>query len=192
MNFGNNNHPKTVGGGFGKFQVYYSKKFGKKVVEKQISEQPLEQMKKMGMGMTELFKEKDSLENMLRKEKDLMMQLKEIHLDCCVEILDFKDNPPRIIMEYYEGGDLRKLLDDVKVEVDVRGKVEMIGQILDAIKWIHEDGFIHGDLKCQNIFLVNKYIPGDIGNIKIKLGNFGLSQKGGKLILGGTPGYQAP
>ena len=143
------------------------------------------------MDMDALLKIKEDFENMLRKEKNLMLQLKEKHLDYCVEILEFIENPPTIIMEYCEGWDIRKLLDEER-EVDVGDKVVMIGQILEAIKQIHGAGFIHGDLKCQNIFLVNKYIPKDTDNIEIKIGDFGLSEKGGKLIWGGIPGYQAP
>lgn len=68
----------------------------------------------------------------------------------------------------------------------------MISQILLAIRRIHGVGFIHGDLKCANIFLVNNYIPGDFKNIRIKIGDFGLSEIGGNLIHGGTPGFMAP
>lgn len=63
-------------------------------------------------------------------------------------------------MEYFEGGDLRKVLDEY--EVPIQDKVTMISQILLAIKEIHEVLFMLGDLKCANIFVVNKYIPGDI------------------------------
>ena len=93
-------------------------------------------------------------------------------------------------MEYCEGGDLRKVLDTY--EIPIQDKITMISQILLAIKEIHEAGFIHGDLKCANIFLVNKYIPGDIKNIRIKIGDFGLSEIGGNLVYGGTPGFMAP
>ena len=85
-------------------------------------------------------------------------------------------------MEYCEGGDLRKVLNEN--EVPIQDKVEMISQILFAIKEIHEVGFIHGDLKCANIFLANKYIPGDTKNIRIKIGDFGLSEIGGSLVHG--------
>ena len=68
----------------------------------------------------------------------------------------------------------------------------MISQILLAIKKIHEVGLIHGDLKCANIFLANKYIPGDTDNLRIKIGDFGLSEIGGSLVYGRTPGFMAP
>ena len=38
----------------------------------------------------------------------------------------------------------------------------------------------------------NKYIPGDTENIRIKIGDFGLSEIGGNLVYGGTPGFMAP
>ena len=111
-------------------------------------------------------------------------------LDCCVEILEFAENPFRIIMEYCEGGDVRKILDTY--DVPVSDKMTIISQFLMALKRIHENGFIHGDLKCANIFLAKKYVPGDYKNIKVKIGDFGLSELGGDLVFGGTPGFMAP
>ena len=132
----------------------------------------------------------NSNEVLLEKEMIFMLLTKIAKLDCCVEILDFASDPFRIIMEYCEGGDIRKILN--RYEVPVCDKMTMISQILLALKRIHENGFIHGDLKCANIFLVNNYIPGDYKNIKIKIGDFGLSEIGGDLVFGGTPGFMAP
>jgi NIMA (never in mitosis gene a)-related kinase len=68
----------------------------------------------------------------------------------------------------------------------------IISQFLLALKSLHENEFIHGDLKCSNIFLAKKYVPGDYKNIKVKIGDFGLSELGGDLVFGGTPGFMAP
>jgi hypothetical protein len=57
----------------------------------------------------------------------------------------------------------------------------MITYIIIALERIHRIGVIHGDLKCENIFLANKYKPKDYKNIKIKIGDFGLSEIGGDL-----------
>ena len=119
-----------------------------------------------------------------------MLLTKVAKLYCYVEILGFSDNPFKIIMEYCEGGDLRKVL--CKYEVPIQDKEKMISQILFAIKEIHEVGLIHGDLKYENIFLVNKFIPGNTKNIRIKIGDFGLSEIGENLVYGGTPGFMAP
>ena len=137
-----------------------------------------------------LITEKTNKEILLTKEMIFMLLTKIAQLDCCIEILGFEQNPFRIIMEYCEGGDLRKILDTY--EVPTSDKMIMISQFLLALKRIHENEFIHGDLKCANIFLVNKYVPGDFKNIKIKIGDFGLSELGGDLFFGGTYGFMAP
>ena len=190
MFLGNKKYTKTIGqGGGGKCRVYYSEKFKRKVVEKTVDEN--------------FFKKKDNNKTRMRtaatsaskgeafiKEMVLMVLTQIAELDCCVQILDIAFNPYRIIMEYCEGGDLRAILDTYDVpECD---KMIMISQFLKALERIHANKFIHGDLKCANIFLAKKYVPGDFRNIKIKIGDFGLSEIGGGLVFGGTPGFIAP
>ena len=184
-------YTKTVGsGGFGKCRVYYSPKFKRKVIEKRVGPSFLRLKEANRPRLTTLIKNYSHNEDILKKEMVFMLLAKVAKLDCCVDILDFSSNPFRIIMEYCEGGDLRKVLDENKVPI--QDKVRMISQILSAIKEIHEVGLIHGDLKCANIFLVNKYIPGYFENIRIKIGDFGLSEIGGNLVYGGTVGFMAP
>ena len=185
-------YAKTVGsGGFGKCRVYYSPKYGRKVIEKVVGPNFIRMREGNQARFTTLLKDYKRNESLLKKESVMMMLTSIMKLDCCVEIIDFETNPFRIIMEYCEGGDLRKILDSSK-EVPITDKIMMISQILLAIKEIHEVGFIHGDLKCENIFLAKKYIPGDFDNIKIKIGDFGLSEIGGHLVRGGTLGFMAP
>ena len=182
---------KTVGsGGGGKCRVYYSEKFKRLVVEKTVNEKFLKVKNKNNSRLKTLLTDYTDSEKLLTKEMIFMILTKIAKLDCCVEILDFASNPFRIIMEYCEGGDIRQILD--RYEVPVSDKMTMISQILLALKRIHDNGFIHGDLKCANIFLVNKYIPGNYKNIKIKIGDFGLSEIGGDLVFGGTYGFMAP
>ena len=165
---------KTVGaGGFGKCRVYYSTKFKRKVIEKMVGLSFIRTREVNRARLTTMISKYSQNESLLKKESAFMLLTKVAKLDCCVEILGFSSNPFKIIMEYCEGGDLRKLLNER--EVLIQDKVEMISQILFAIKRIHKFGLIHGDLKCENIFLVNKYIPGNIENIKIKIGDFGLN-----------------
>ena len=184
-------YAKTIGiGGGGKCRVYYSEKYRRKVIEKAVGPNFIRTKEANRARLTTLIRNYSNNEDLLRKEMVFMMLTKIAKLDCCVEVLGYSSNPFRIIMEYCEGGDLRKILDTY--EIPIQDKISMISQILLAIKQIHGVGFIHGDLKCANIFLVNKYIPGDIKNIRIKIGDFGLSEIGGNLIHGGTPGFMAP
>jgi serine/threonine protein kinase len=184
-------YAKTVGvGGGGKCRVYYSEKYKRKVIEKTVGPNFLRTKDANRARLTTLLRNYSHNEDSLKKEMVFMMLTKIAALDCCVEVLGYSSNPFKIIMEYCEGGDLRKVLDTY--EIPIQDKMTMISQILLAIKEIHEVGFIHGDLKCANIFLVNKYIPRDIKNIRIKIGDFGLSEIGGDLVYGGTPGFMAP
>ena len=176
---------KTIGvGGFGKCHVYYSERFKRKVVEKKVGNSFIRTRDANRNHIMTLMKNNESL---LKKESIFMLMMKAAKLDCCVEILDFATNPFRIIMEYCEGGDLRNILD--KYDVPDCDKMIIIAQFLVALQRIHELGVIHGDLKCANIFLAKKYIPGDFKNIKIKIGDYGLSEVGGNLVYGGTNDY---
>ena len=162
---------KTVGkGAFGKCKIYYSEKYGKKVIEKRI------------------VTAKNQIEKLFQKEAGFMALLKLTKIDCCVEIFDFNLNPPSIIMEYCEGGDLRKIIN--RNELSDYDKLVFIDQILKALEKIHNFGIIHGDLKCSNIYLKNNYKQNEKNQIKI--GDFGLSEMKGGLVKGGTPGFWTP
>ena len=164
MSFVKKKYSKTIGsGGGGKCRVYYSEKFKRKVVEKTVGDNFIRAKKENRTRLKTLLTTNINNEVLLGKEMIFMLLTKIAKLDCCVEILDFESNPFRIIMEYCEGGDLREILDSY--DVPTSDKMIMISQILMALKRIHENGFIHGDLKCANIFLVNKYVPGDYKNI---------------------------
>ena len=190
MNFGKK-YSKTVGlGGGGKCRVYYSEKYKRYVVEKTIDDTFIRLKEGNRTRMKTMMTNYKNNELLLKKETIFMLLLKIAKLDCCVQILEFAENPFRIIMEYCAGGDVRKILDTY--DVPVTDKMTIISQFLMALKRIHENGFIHGDLKSANIFLANKYVPGDYKNIKVKIGDFGLSELGGDLVFGGTLGFMAP
>ena len=190
MNFAKQ-YSKTIGsGGCGKCRVYYSPKYKRNVIEKTVDDKFLNYKKGNKARTKSMISAHVSNEILLRKEMIFMLLTKIAKLDCCVEILGFEENPFRIIMEYCEGGDVRKILDTY--EVPVSDKMTIISQFLLALKRIHENKFIHGDLKSANIFLVKKYVPGDYKNIKVKIGDFGLSEMGGDLVFGGTYGFMAP
>lgn len=75
-----------------------------------------------------------------------------------------------VVSDYYETGNLTKFLQEMrKNRESVSEKVVMkwIGQILDAFIYIHKKGFVHRDLKPNNI-----YITGDDNSLAI--GDFGV------------------
>jgi len=77
-----------------------------------------------------------------------------------------------ILMEYFDGQDLRDFLINYKnnnQEIDEKIIIKIIEQICFGIREIHSQNIIHRDLKPENI-LIDK-------NNKIKIGDFGLSKQ---------------
>ena len=79
------------------------------------------------LRLTSLLRNYRQNEDSLRKEMIFKLLSKVVKLDCCVEILGYSSNPFRLIMEYCEGGDLRKILN--QYEVPIQDKVQIISQI---------------------------------------------------------------
>lgn len=77
-----------------------------------------------------------------------------------------------ILMEYFDGQDLRDFLNNYKKnnqKIDEKIIIKIIEQICYGIKEIHTQNIIHRDLKPENI-LIDK-------NNKIKIDDFGLSKQ---------------
>ena len=110
-----------------------------------------------------------------------------------VKIYDFIDDPITIIMEYCAKGSLRSILDK-RIYLPPLYKIFLIYSICDGLGYIHYEGIVHGDLKCDNILLSDekKYFIGKKYYPIPKLADFGLSQISPNKVAGGTPGYIAP
>ena len=143
-------YSKTIGlGGGGKCRVYYSEKFKRKVVEKTIDDSFLRLKEGNHTCMKTMMTNYKNNEIFMKKKRILESILLVPKLDGCVEVLDFAENPFRIIMEYCEGGDVRKILDTY--DVPIIDKLVIIFQFLMTLKRIHEKGCSHGNLKTTNI-----------------------------------------
>ena len=77
-------------------------------------------------------------------------------------------NGVHLITDFMKGSDLFSALDDrgSYAEEDAR---DIITQLLTALKYCHERGVVHRDVKLENILL-----PSAFDQAKIKLGDFGL------------------
>ncbi|KAL2063657.1 hypothetical protein VTL71DRAFT_5462 [Oculimacula yallundae] len=87
--------------------------------------------------------------------------------------------------------DLKKFLTDNPVTSIVQ-RYQIVAGVAAALDAIHECGFVHGDLKPENVLIFREQ-----GQIVAKIADFGLSVKGStgdekREKLGGTPGWQAP
>lgn len=119
-------------------------------------------------------------------EASFLANLRHINITR-VYCLAYQDNQPCIIAEWMKGDTLSDYLAKQTFVPFIEAKRIML-QILDAIQYTHEKGYIHRDIKPQNIF----YNPDGL----IKLSDFGIAQDTGvknkqQKIYGSIP-YLAP
>ncbi|EUD65141.1 serine/threonine protein kinase [Plasmodium inui San Antonio 1] len=120
-------------------------------------------------------------------ENDLNRYMNELHimqkLENCENVVQFVDfieqnDSLSLITEFCSQGDLythilrRKMNNEMYTETEI---FNIFNQILNGLNSIHKKGITHGDLKSTNIFIKDD---------KIKIGDFGISQKGSNNNLG--------
>ena len=174
---------KTIGqGGQAKIRKYYSPKFNKYVVEKVINVNKSTKEDSIYLDFI----------NKINLIKEAML-LSQCNYPNIVKIYDFTKEPFTIIMEYCDKGSLRSIIDK-GFKLPPLYKIFLIYSICDALGYIHYQGIIHGDLKCDNILLSTekKFFIGHSYYPIPKLADFGLSQIKPNKIIAGTPGFIAP
>ena len=95
-----------------------------------------------------------------------------------------------LIMEFVEGGDLYQLI-KVKKRMNEKEAAILIYKMIEALNALHKAGFVHRDLKLENIMLANKTHD----DYQLKLVDFGFAEQINEKELkskAGTPGYIAP
>ena len=133
-------------------------------------------------------------------DKDKQSSLNEIRILASLNhpnIIDYKEaffdeetKTLNIVMEYAEEGDLEN-----KVKENLRRRLhfsentiwEWLIQILEGLKYLHDNKIMHRDLKCANIFLTK--------NGRLKLGDLNVSiiaKMGMAKTQTGTPYYCSP
>jgi serine/threonine protein kinase len=106
-----------------------------------------------------------------------------------VNVVDYGEDPELgafMVMELVSG----ELLG--KSPMSIRRACETLGQIADALDVIHRKGIVHGDVKAENILVVDESV-GSRRRRTAKLLDFGLAHRmGASDHSGGTPEYLAP
>ena len=118
--------------------------------------------------------------------------------DGIVEILDqdrTEEGVPFLVMEFLEGESVGQRIKRQK-RLNESEALAIMLPLLDALDAAHQAGVIHRDLKPDNVFI----LPGVRGDERIKILDFGISQKADEIehrltqegsVLG-TPHYMSP
>ncbi len=106
-----------------------------------------------------------------------------------VRVLDVVDDPPGValVLPFLPGGSLRHLLDH-RGALDAGEVVALLRPVADAVGSLHRSGWVHGDLKPENVLLTSDGHPvvADVGVAQA----LGTPRAG--LTVAGTPAYLAP
>ena len=101
--------------------------------------------------------------------------------------VDIIDDNIVMVMEYIDGTDLEKIIDD-SVKLNLKRALEYFKQILSALGYAHENKILHRDIRPSNILITKKH--------EVKITDFGTStiledSKHATTKIGSPP-YMAP
>ena len=128
-------------------------------------------------------------ENALRQEVAIMRSLNHENI---VQFIDFFEEEKffYVVLEFLEGGELfdRIVKKNFYNEKEAR---DVVLTILNGMKYCHDRGIAHRDMKPENLLLTSK---DDDSNVKIADFGFAIrgAQKSALTTQCGTPGYVAP
>jgi len=137
----------------------------------------------------------DDAKKRFLREARAASRLSSEHIPRLLDVGEFVDGTPYLVMEYLVGATLEaKLVDDGPPPVDVA--IDWVLQALDGVAEAHRMGFVHRDLKPENLFLAEREGRGPI----VKVLDFGtvkdLVTKSTKLTRTGatlgSPAYMPP
>lgn len=112
------------------------------------------------------------------------------------DFMPYYADPPRIVMEYMEGGSLDKYLSDDQFFYSLNWETSVkkaMRQVAEALVHIHSKGYMHSDVKPQNVFLTKKpKDPSELPTVNFKLGDLGSATRFGKDVSQVTIEYYPP
>ncbi|CAD8058304.1 unnamed protein product [Paramecium sonneborni] len=138
-------------------------------------------------NMFEENKHKDKFIQMVYNEVIALKTLSHPGIEQIYEVYQEKDKLV-IIIEYCQGGTLYQFYKS-KGKLQEKQIAQLMKGILDALFEMHSNGFVHRDLKLENIMMESK------DHFHIKLVDFGFAEEINEKELiskAGTPGFLAP
>lgn len=109
-----------------------------------------------------------------------------------IKLEGFIRHKAQIIMEFAEGGDLGGLIKKYP-NLDLIVKIKLAKATAKGLKYLHDQGFVHSDMKPVNVLLKKKFNPEVPEDIPVpKICDFGMSAKENTRAQGGTPNFMSP
>lgn len=102
------------------------------------------------------------------------------HIVKLIEVFhDASSSMVSLVMEHCKGGDLLEIVQGHREitggGLSEPGAVAVTRQLLKALGFLHEQGIVHRDVKCENIFQLEARNAGPVEKATFKLGDFGLA-----------------
>jgi formylglycine-generating enzyme required for sulfatase activity/serine/threonine protein kinase len=121
-----------------------------------------------------------------RREMRALARLEHSHIVHLIEFDEMPDGTPYLVMSFVPGGSLQQRMEEGRLDAALRTRV--LGELCDALDYVHSHNVVHRDLKPANILF-------DASN-HVQITDFGLA----KLVdtsytaslPAGTPGFEAP
>lgn len=136
-------------GAYSKVKLFYSKVLGHHVAIKIINRQ---------------LTPRDFVKNFLPREIDILQKVKHPNIVDCYEILATSDGRIFIVLEYSRYNDLLRHIQAHGPIEEQRAKY-LFGQLVEAIAYLHQNGIVHRDLKCENLLLTDSSVIKSRNNI---------------------------
>jgi hypothetical protein len=137
----------------------------------------------------------EAVERFLREAR-AAVRLRSEHVGRVIDVGQFDDGAPYMVMEFLEGMDLSQYLHRQGV-LPIAHAVDFVMQGCEAIAEAHSIGIVHRDLKPANLFLTR----GPDGSPLVKVLDFGISKASQgdasfnltrTTAVMGSPGYMSP
>lgn len=125
-------------------------------------------------------RQEQDVDESLRREAAILKDLADIHI---IQFYAVEEDPFQLIMEYAEGGNLKRAIPRLLWE----NKRRIAGEIAHGLTYIHSQGIIHCDIKSLNVLLTKK--------LEVKICDFGSAMKTAdknKMTCCGTFEWMAP
>jgi serine/threonine-protein kinase len=124
-----------------------------------------------------------------RREAELMARVSHPNV---VHVIDSGVAGGRhyLVMEYVEGGDLRRLMHPERPMSPAEAR-PILAAVADALGRLHAEGILHRDLKPENILMHDGIRP-KVADFGIAVLRDGVGALTGTQLGMGTPGYTAP